>query len=178
MRESSSLPPGAREKPSRPRMENGACDMASMPPARTTLASPSWIIWAALTSPATTPRRATRSRRRAPRSSPSRCAASSSSGRAVAARRDRSKRLHAPAQHRRLLHRRRGGAHRAPGARAGHDRLRQARGHRRQADAVPRRRGDARGGARPGQGGLRRAALHQRRSDHGAGSSRTPAARR
>ena len=55
--------------------------------------------------------------------------------------------LHDPAQHRRLLHRRRRGAHLPPGARARHRRPGQARGDRRPEDAVPRRRGDAGGRA-------------------------------
>ena len=37
--ESSSFPPGASVNPSRPRIENGACDIDSMPPASTTFAS-------------------------------------------------------------------------------------------------------------------------------------------
>ena len=62
--------------------------------------------------------------------------------------------VHAPAQHRGLLHGRRGGPHLLPGARGRPRQLREARGHRRLAHPLPGRRGAARGHAHPGAGGL------------------------
>ena len=55
-----------------------------------------------------------------------------------------------PAEHRRVLHRRRGDPHGAPRARGRAVELGEARGDRRRADALPRQRGAARGDARPG----------------------------
>ena len=88
-------------------------------------------------------------------------------GQAQRPRHDRPHPPDAPAQHRRLLHRRRGRAHLPPGARAGDGRPREARGHRRRAHAVPRRRGHAGGGADPGEGRVHRAALLHGRPDPG-----------
>ena len=93
-------------------------------------------------------------------------------------RHHRSQAPHHPPQHRRLLHRRGRHPHLPPGARAGDRRHGEAGGHRRRADAVPGRRGDAGSGAGPGQGGLRRPAVLHGRPDPGAGSWRTSAARR
>ena len=89
-------------------------------------------------------------------------------GRAEPARRAAAGPLHDPAQHRRLLHRRRCRAHLPPGARAARrPQAGQARSAGRPADAVPRRGADARGRRNAGQGRLRRDGLHLRRSDPG-----------
>ena len=77
--------------------------------------------WSAPASTRTSTRRAARSRRAARRSSPSPSAAPTSArtpSAAEPARRAAALAIHLPAQHRRLLHRRRRGAHAAPGARA------------------------------------------------------------
>ena len=74
--------------------------------------------------------------------------------------------LHDPAEHGRLLHRRRRRAHVPPRARAARRaQARQARSARRSEDAVPGRRADAQGRRDARRRRLRRDGLHQRRSD-------------
>ena len=90
----------------------------------------------------------------------------------IAARLHRHVEVLPPAEHRRLLHRRRSGAHGAARPRGRPVELGEARSDRRRADALSRQRGADRGDARAGPRRVRRAALHQRRSD------RLPQARR
>ena len=84
---------------------------------------------------------------------------------------DTSKYLH-PAEHRRLLHDRRGRPDRAAGPRSGPVELGKARGDRRRADAVPGQRSADRGDAHSRARRFRGPAVHERRS------GRLPEARR
>ena len=85
----------------------------------------------------------------------------------VAARRDRAHRRPRPAQHRRVLHRRRGRADGPARPRGVRDGLGQARGHRRRAHPAARPGRAARRRRTAGRRRFHRVALHQRRPDRG-----------